>query len=181
VSSDEESAPPLPTGPRAADVVWEREAWPLFDDFLRRWDHGLARLVDERRARLYHEASTPRVVVERTRPIVPTLTVSEVQPPPDVYTTLSHRAPQALLRDLHRPVKGFAFVIPERLEGTERPSLLEVWRETRRAHTGRDPMPRIEPLLRVVREELARRRAFLENLWRPYMPDDAPRQPRQGY
>jgi hypothetical protein len=94
--------------------------------------------------------------------------------PPELYTGMKQQAPQALLRDLHRPVLHFDRVGMELREGSEWRQLDEAYREIRRGQQ-RDPLPQIEPLTRVVRQEQERRHVFLTDRWQPFKPDDAPR------
>lgn len=99
---------------------------------------------------------------------------AEYDLPPELHIGLQQQAPQALLRDLHRPVRHFDLVSMELREGSEWRRLDEAYQEIRQGQQ-REPLPRVEPLTRAVREEQARRHAFLTDRWQPFKPDDAPR------
>ena len=103
------------------------------------------------------------------------LAVREREVLPDILAALREVSPQALLRDLYRPVRANAPVTLELHEG------IEIDRGGRqavalaRAARTREPIPTVEPIVGRIVEEQARRRAFLKEEWKPTMPDDAPR------
>ncbi len=97
--------------------------------------------------------------------------------PAELYRDLHELTPQSILRDLFRPV--FQSVWHERevrveLDEGGRRALAEA----HLAAVKREVVPRIEPTVREVVAEQARRRAFLAERWQPAMPDDAPRTAR---
>jgi hypothetical protein len=97
--------------------------------------------------------------------------------PAELIRDLHEVTPQAILRDLYRPVR-----VSQWFEREVRVELDEGGRralaEARAAAVKREPLPRIEPTVRDVVAEQARRRAFLAERWQPAMADDAPRNPR---
>jgi hypothetical protein len=99
---------------------------------------------------------------------------AEYDVPPELHIGLQQQVPQALLRDLHRPVQHFDLVGMELREGSEWRRLDEAYEEMRQGQL-REPLPRVEPLTRAVREEQARRHTFFTERWQPFKPDDAPR------
>ena len=102
------------------------------------------------------------------------LEVRELELPQQLYKDLHELTPQAILRDLHRPVSEF-FVTPEPIEGTDALGALHV--EMARVREARrfEPAPPVAPIGLTVREEQDRRRRFLATRWEPIIPDDAPR------
>ena len=102
------------------------------------------------------------------------LAVHERELPQQLFADLRELSPQALLRDLHRPVQEFR-ITPEELEGTR---LIGRWTEgaedVRRAKE-RQPLPLIESSLYDVQAGQRRRRALLDEEWKPLLSDDAPR------
>jgi hypothetical protein len=99
---------------------------------------------------------------------------AEYDLPPELHIGLQQQVPQALLRDLHRPVRHFDLVGMELREGSEWRHLDEAYQEIRQGQL-REPLPQVEPLTRAVRQEQERRQAFLTERWQPFKPDDAPR------
>ena len=99
---------------------------------------------------------------------------AEYELPSELHVGLQQQAPQALLRDLHRPVRYFDPAGMELREGSEWRRLDEAYHEIRQGQV-REPVPQVEPLTRAVRQEQERRHAFLTNRWQPFKPDDAPR------
>lgn len=93
--------------------------------------------------------------------------------PLQLFDDLKELTPQSLLRDLYRPVYEHRWFEPE-FHATLDPGGREAWREARRAQR-RDPVPRVEPTARAVREELQRRRAWLREQWKPKYADDQQR------
>jgi hypothetical protein len=88
---------------------------------------------------------------------------------------LKERTPQALLRDLHRPVHEPAWHEREVLVALDRAGR-DALRDARAAQRI-PPVPSVAPTARAFREELQRRRAFLREKWQPRFPDDQPRKP----
>ncbi len=94
--------------------------------------------------------------------------------PQQLYADLHELAPQALLRDLHRPVKSF-FVELERQEVSEVLGILQAECEKLREARRLEPLPEIEPSVLAMAEQQRRRRSFMAERWQPLLPDDAPR------
>ncbi|MDB4966785.1 MAG: hypothetical protein JWN44_2474 [Myxococcales bacterium] len=85
-------------------------------------------------------------------------------------------SPQALLRDLYRPVHEERWVAREPLEGTGDRGGFEEMQKVRAARQ-RPELPRIEPAGRTVRALQVWRRALLAERWEPTLRDDEPRRP----
>lgn len=100
--------------------------------------------------------------------------VDEREVPSELIADLRELTPQALLRDLHRPVLESVWhereLIVEPLDHGGRAA----WAELRRERN-REPLPRVPSTSAAIREEQLRRRAFLAERWQPTLPDDAPR------
>jgi hypothetical protein len=161
---------PLPTGPSAKSQLDDPRQWPLLDAVAARWDGrslvqdiGLPPIVE----------LNVKLTVDLDQWRTGFLAVREFDPPPHLISMIREVAPQALLRDLHRPVLEFYFA-PEVREGSYRPPLTEAYRTIRAAQV-REPRPEIEPITRVVREQQERRRKFLAEQWRPIKSDDVAR------
>lgn len=103
------------------------------------------------------------------------LEVHERDVPYQLLEDLRQLAPQAKLRDLHRPVTEFT-VTPEVLEGT---AVIGRWKqiaaELSEARAIRRPPPTIGTSLRDVLAEQRRHRALMAEPWQPTLDDDAPR------
>jgi hypothetical protein len=102
------------------------------------------------------------------------LRVREVDLPAELYRDLHELTPQALLRDLFRPVWREVLHERQELVPPRDPAdqlALRQLRESRR----RAPLPRIEPSARAVSKEMLRRRAFVAERWQPHHADDADR------
>ena len=74
--------------------------------------------------------------------------------------------PQALLRDLYRPVREERWIERELVEGTADRGGFAAMQEVREARKT-PPLPRIDSALRAVREYQAWRRALLSERWQP--------------
>ncbi|HEY2749580.1 MAG TPA: hypothetical protein VGL86_33400 [Polyangia bacterium] len=86
--------------------------------------------------------------------------------PPALQADIHENMPQALLRDLYRPVHEERWIAREPIEGTGDRSGAATMTEARAAR--RVPaLPRIEPGARAVVEYLAWRRALLAERWQP--------------
>lgn len=94
--------------------------------------------------------------------------------PYELRKDLSERVPQALLRDIYRPVFRPRFVEREshefQLDPGGRSALAEA-----KAALQREPIPTIQSSVAVVISEQRRRRRFVQRTWHPYRADDAPR------
>jgi hypothetical protein len=91
--------------------------------------------------------------------------------PTELQSDLRENLPQALLRDLYRPVHEVGFVERELVEGTADRGGFAAMREARAARRVA-PLPRVESLTRAVREYQAWRRALVAERWQPYRRDD---------
>lgn len=103
------------------------------------------------------------------------LSVREPEHVPDeLRQDLAERAPQAILRDIYRPVRRETFV--ERTVHTSDwdPAGQRAFAEAK-AGLKREPLPQIESSVVLVMAEQRRRRRLLNRPWLPYRPDDAPR------
>jgi hypothetical protein len=86
--------------------------------------------------------------------------------PIELTNDLHETMPQALLRDLYRPVHEERWVERELVEGTADRggfAAMQAVREARRP----PPLPRVEPAGRAVREYQAWRRALYAERWQP--------------
>jgi hypothetical protein len=88
----------------------------------------------------------------------------EYQIPTQLQTDLHEVMPQALLRDLYRPVHEPRWIERELVEGTGDRGPATAMRLVRAART-RPELPRIEPAMRTVRAFQTWRRAFLAERW----------------
>jgi hypothetical protein len=104
------------------------------------------------------------------------LAVREREIPWQLSDDLKQLSPQALLRDLHRPVMELRILPREPVEGTDRRAALAALGELRGLRQ-KPPLPRIESLGLVMRAYQTFRRNLVEERWEPAMPDDAPRNP----
>ena len=89
---------------------------------------------------------------------------------------LQERMPQALLRDLYRPVRESRWIEREIVEGTSR-DCSQALTEARAARRPQ-PLPRIEPATRTVRAYQIWRRGMYDERWQPVIADDDPRRKR---
>ena len=94
--------------------------------------------------------------------------------PIELTNDIHQNMPQALLRDLYRPVREERWVERELVEGTGDRGGHAAMQEVREARR-RPPLPRVESLMRAVREYQAWRRAFVSERWQPFKRDDEPR------
>lgn len=104
------------------------------------------------------------------------LAVREREIPMALQEDLHRLSPQALLRDLHRPVFEGQVASRQLVEGTAPPRSGDLLDEVRRARA-RAPLPRIESAGLAVRAYQAFRRQLHTERWRPLLADDAPRRP----
>jgi len=102
---------------------------------------------------------------------------AEYEPPYELTRDLKERVPQALLRDIYRPVRSQSMVEPHYHELDLDPAGQRALAEARQALV-REPIPTIEPVLLDVIAEQRRRRRFLEQPWASFHPDNAPRRYR---
>ena len=91
----------------------------------------------------------------------------------EMFADMRQMAPQALLRDLHRPVKGFEFW-HEIAEGSDWHQLGAIIRELREAQVIPE-RAEVRSLLPILLEEIEKHRQWIEAPWKPARPDDAPR------
>ena len=86
--------------------------------------------------------------------------------PVELASDLRECMPQALLRDLYRPVREERWIERELVEGTGDRGGFAAMQEVREARKP-PPLPRIDSALRAVREYQAWRRALLAERWQP--------------
>ncbi|HEX8951628.1 MAG TPA: hypothetical protein VF997_05970 [Polyangia bacterium] len=94
--------------------------------------------------------------------------------PIELTNDIHQNMPQALLRDLYRPVHEERWIERELVEGTgDRGGFaaMQAVRDARRP----PPLPRVESLLGVMREHQQWRRALVTGRWQPLKRDDEPR------
>jgi hypothetical protein len=104
----------------------------------------------------------------------PLVQVHPREVPPELTRDLRELTPQALLRDLHRPVRQF-FVELQPIEGTQVTGRLEEEFDRLRQARRVEPRADVVPTVRVVWDEQRRRQALMAEEWKPLVPDDAPR------
>ena len=103
------------------------------------------------------------------------LAVRELEEVPhELRQDLAERAPQAILRDIYRPVHREKFVERTVHEIELDPAGQRAYSEAK-AGLKREPLPQIESSVALMMTEGRRRRRFLMRPWLPYRPDDAPR------
>jgi hypothetical protein len=96
------------------------------------------------------------------------------EPPHELRQDLAQRVPQAILRDIYRPVRRQTFV-ERTVHETERdPGGQRALAEAKKG-LEREPIPEIESSVVAMIVELRRRRRLRARTWLPYRPDDAPR------
>jgi hypothetical protein len=98
----------------------------------------------------------------------------EFEPPYELSRDLKEGVPQAILRDIYRPIYEERPISLTEQDIELDPGGRRALKEAREA-LHRDPIPTIEPALLVVMAEQKRRRRFLKQPWVPPLPDDAPR------
>jgi hypothetical protein len=96
----------------------------------------------------------------------------EREVPAQLTNDLHEVMPQALLRDLYRPVHEERWVERELVEGTGDRGGFAAMHEARAARARRPELPRVEPATRTVRAYQTWRRALLAERWQPLKPDD---------
>lgn len=92
--------------------------------------------------------------------------------PAQLTSDLRQNMPQALLRDLFRPVYDERWVAREIVEGTGDRGGFAAMREAREARR-KPELPRIESALGAVRAYQTWRRAMVAERWRPFKDDPA--------
>jgi hypothetical protein len=103
------------------------------------------------------------------------LQVREREIPWQLNEDLRQRVPQALLRDLHRPVMELGWIDRQPLVAIDRAGIQGL--ADARAARQRPELPRLEPATRVVRAYQTFRRGLLAEKWEPLLADDEPRRP----
>lgn len=92
---------------------------------------------------------------------------------------LKEVTPQALLRDLHRPPMNTERPPLElRIDNVFDPGARNATAEAKAAQE-LEPLPYIEKTSALLREDMVRRRVFLQEKWQPYLSDDTPRPTRE--
>jgi hypothetical protein len=147
-----------------------------------------ARLIDacERHQRgaeqLRREPSLPTFVRQPKLHLEPSdwgagyLQVSEREIPSELQQDLRQLMPQALLRDLYRPVHEIGWIERAIVEGTGDRGGALAMAEARAART-RPERVHVEPGTRVVRAYQIWRRELYAERWQPILGDDEPRTP----
>jgi hypothetical protein len=107
------------------------------------------------------------------------LKVRDYDPPMQLLTDLHAVAPQALLRDLFRPVMELRWYERELLVRLDYGGQ-EAVREGR-SWLKRDPLPTVEPMTRVVAETQAWQRTLRRVPWQPHYPDSEERKKVEVY
>ncbi len=98
----------------------------------------------------------------------------EVEIPHELRRDLKEQVPQALLRDLHRVVRGDIQFSREPMEPERDPGGTAAYKAAKAAQR-REPLPVIYPMVEVVIEAQARRRNFLSEPWKATLRDDEER------
>ena len=93
--------------------------------------------------------------------------------PVELQNDLRQNMPQALLRDLYRPVHEERWVEREVVEGTGDRGGVAAMQAVRDARKVPE-LPRVEPIVRAVLEYQAWRRQLLAERWQPFRPDPEP-------
>lgn len=94
--------------------------------------------------------------------------------PNELRQDLAERAPQAILRDIYRPVRRETFVERTVHEIDWDPAGQRAFAEAKQG-LKREPLPQLESSVALVITEQRRRRRLMSRPWLPYRPDDAPR------
>lgn len=94
--------------------------------------------------------------------------------PHELRQDLTERAPQAILRDIYRPVRRDTFVERTMHEIEWDPAGRRALAEAKQGLV-REPLPQLESSVVLMMAEQRRRRRVLSRPWLPYRPDDAPR------
>ena len=130
-----------------------------------------------RGARLMRDWSVPTNVREPRLHVEPAdwragyLAVGEEREIPiQLQNDLRENMPQALLRDLYRPVHEERWVQREIVEGTGDRGGFEAMREARAARKTPE-LPRVDPAVRTVIEYARWRRQLVADRWQPFVPD----------
>src|SRR5262249_1144576 len=91
--------------------------------------------------------------------------------PAQLINDLHEVMPQALLRDLYRPVHEERWIERELIEGTGDRGGFAAMQEAREARARRPELPRVEPATRTVRADQTGRRGLLAERWQPLKTD----------
>lgn len=170
---------PHATGGGTEDRPRAAEAWRAVVD---------ARLVDccerhERRAaRMRRQPSLPSYVRAPRLHLDPAdwgagfLRLRERELPMELQSDLRQLMPQALLRDLYRPVPEVGWVERAVIAGTGDRGGFGAMQAARAART-RAPLPRLESAMKTVRAYQTWRRHLMAERWQPILGDDEPRRP----
>ncbi len=162
MASDEE--------PRASENL-ESVANTRLLDRLERWDRSARPF--EIKIRTY--VREPRLLLERGGwRYQGHFEITEREFSGELTHDLMQRMPQAKLRDLFRPVMEVGWHERESLVDPPDPAGLRVMAEAKAAQQ-RPPVETLASLLAVVKEEQAKRRAWLAERWQPFLADDQPR------
>jgi hypothetical protein len=132
-----------------------------------------ARAVPEHHFDVPLYAREPRLHVEPSDWRAGYLRVNERWIPEALLWDLKLVMPQALLRDLYRPVRALQWYEREVLVEFDRAGMQGL--AEARAAQKLPTRPVIEPLLQVVMEHRRRQREIAQQRWEPFMPDSEPR------
>lgn len=99
---------------------------------------------------------------------------AEFEPSYELSQDLRECVPQAVLRDIYRPVHGNPMVEPHYHDLQLDPGGRRGIAEAREAQK-REPLPTVEPVILTMIAEQRRRRRFVRKPWPSFRPDDAPR------
>lgn len=145
---------------------------PIFmlTDVGEKWERSS--IAHEPQLRTFVRETLPTTVENADLGVI--LPVREYEISPLLIRDIREVTPQAILRDLHRPVKEF-YVTPEPIEGTRVIGQLSEEFEKLRAARRVEPLPHIEPTVEALGDDQRRRRKFMTERWEPLLADDAPR------
>jgi hypothetical protein len=118
-------------------------------------------------------AREPRLHVEPSDWRAGFLRVGERWIPDALLFDLKVLTPQALLRDLYRPIRALQWYEREPIVEFDRAGM-QGFAEARAAQK-LPPRPVIEPLVQVVIEHRRLQRELVQQRWQPFMPDSEPR------
>jgi hypothetical protein len=154
--------------PRARDLLADPASFPVAGKTLR-WEAPMTRQEELRT--IVRPTMPTTLFVERPAVV---LELRERELPPQLFQDLRMVVPQALLRDLHRPVQEF-YVQPEIREGTQVTGLLDDELARVRAARRLPARPTVEPSVVAINEVSAHHHALLHEPWQPLQSDEAPR------
>ena len=156
--------------PRAHQNL-EAVANPRLLDQIERWDRS-ARPFEVKIRTYFRE---PRLLLERGGwRYKGHFEITEREFSGELTHDLMQRMPQAKLRDLFRPVMELGWHERESLVDPPDTAGLRAMADAKAAQQ-RQPVETLASLLAVVKQEQAKRRAWLAERWQPFLKDDEPR------